>query len=273
MFLIESNSQTDHELVKAVMEGNVKMAEYCLHKGANINLLSEGSLGKFRGLTLLHLAVECNQKEMTEFLIQKGLDVNKNTEWGYSPLELAVEYDCVDAASVLLENGVKVETKTDDIKHRGRGTALHFAIKCGSYNMIKFLCEKHKELANIPNFEGDTPLHLLSYKVFEPKLLGNLKAVVSLLAKSGADLNAKNVLGDMPLHIAVARDFTTMVEALIENNCEVNALNDDGESPLYLANRYYNSNPKIIEKLIAGGADYKVLDDYRNVAKTPTKEK
>ena len=58
------------------------------------------------------------------------------------------------------------------------------------------------------------------------------KEIAELLIAKSADVNAKNVVGETPLHDAVGQGHKEIVELLIANGADVNAKNDDGRTPL-----------------------------------------
>jgi ankyrin repeat protein len=55
------------------------------------------------------------------------------------------------------------------------------------------------------------------------------KEIVELLIDNGANVNAKNTIGETPLHQAVSRE---VVELLIANKAKVNTLSRLGQTPL-----------------------------------------
>ena len=87
---------------------------------------------------------------------------------------------------------------------------------------------------------------------------GKIDAVKYHLA-AGVDVNVKtrDILGTTPLHEAVRKNRKEIVELLIAEGANVNAKNDDGETPLhYVAFVGQKEIPKeIAELLIAKGAD------------------
>ena len=57
------------------------------------------------------------------------------------------------------------------------------------------------------------------------------KEVGELLINHGADVNAKNNNSETPLHFA-ARKSSRMIELLLENKSDVNAKNEQGRTPM-----------------------------------------
>ncbi|WP_179947520.1 ankyrin repeat domain-containing protein, partial [Wolbachia endosymbiont of Cylisticus convexus] len=66
------------------------------------------------------------------------------------------------------------------------------------------------------------------------------------------DVNAKNIYGETPLHLAARSGYLNVVEKLIEKGANVNAKNSNGKTPLhYAAEKGYLN---VVEKLIEKGA-------------------
>jgi ankyrin repeat protein len=72
------------------------------------------------------------------------------------------------------------------------------------------------------------------------------------LIDQGADLHAKVMLGDTPLHNVCYNGHAEVVKALLEKGANVHTEDIDGETPLYLACR--NSHHDIAAMLRAKGA-------------------
>ena len=89
--------------------------------------------------------------------------------------------------------------------------------------------------------------------------LGNIEAINQHLA-AGADVNAKNDIGETLLHLAAYNDHKEIAELLIAEGADVNAKNDDGGNPLHYAAFWGHS--EIAKLLIAKGANVNVKDDF-----------
>jgi hypothetical protein len=76
---------------------------------------------------------------------------------------------------------------------------------------------------------GVTPLHHAVNSVRIPK---NRPEIIRGLLEHGADVNAKNVNGDTPLHIAVIREHAAVVAVLLcHPKIDVHALNNNKKTP------------------------------------------
>eukprot|EP01097_Dermamoeba_algensis_P010603 TRINITY_DN7900_c0_g1_i1.p1 TRINITY_DN7900_c0_g1~~TRINITY_DN7900_c0_g1_i1.p1 ORF type:complete len:172 (-),score=37.53 TRINITY_DN7900_c0_g1_i1:274-789(-) len=111
--------------------------------------------------SLVHVAAASggDSTDILAFLVSKGLKVNCSTQEGHSPLHIAVKYGYITKVKWLLDNGVDVN-KEDS----GGSLALHYALLfSGRGNrtaIIDLLLRspkvKHSKLSRM----GDTPLHL-----------------------------------------------------------------------------------------------------------------
>ncbi len=81
------------------------------------------------------------------------------------------------------------------------------------------------------------------------------KEIVQFLIRNGANVNAvaKNMMKVMPLHSAVARSQFEISELLVSNGADVNAAQKGGISPLHEASQ--NGNLEIAKLLLRNGAD------------------
>jgi hypothetical protein len=146
-----------------------------------------------------------------------------------TPLHWAVAAGYKDVAEILIRNGA-------DVNARGEGglTPLHTVAvrETKSFLYINGLCEAPS---------GAT------YFVAAPG-----RIVVELLVAKGADVNARNALGETPLHRAALWGQPGVAEALMAAGADVNAKSDDGKTPLKRAIECQND--EVAEVLRKAGA-------------------
>ncbi len=79
------------------------------------------------------------------------------------------------------------------------------------------------------------------------------KAVMDLLLKKGADINAKNNKGITPLHVHVVMGHSLRVNFLLGHKADVNVRDNNEVTPLHLATMIsYFQNPAAAKALAAG---------------------
>lgn len=105
--------------------------------------------------------------------------------------------------------------------------------------------------ATIKDSNGDTALHWAAEKGFA--------SVCFALLEYGADVNAKNLKREIPLHRAAAnKDGSTTCQMLLNYKSAVDAVNDLGETPLFVPVR--KRNQAVVKVLIDAGASVTVIN-------------
>ncbi|MDD5326918.1 MAG: ankyrin repeat domain-containing protein [Phycisphaerae bacterium] len=139
----------------------------------------------------------------------------------------------LEEVKALIAKGADVNAKwSRDFNY----TPLHFAVIKGNEGIVKMF-DDFKEAKDITK------------NVDYPRLYTD---IVSLLLANGADVNAKNLHGQTPLHMASYHGYLDMTELLIAKGADVNAKDNSGTTPLSIA---ASENHKDIENiLIAKGA-------------------
>ena len=86
-----------------------------------------------------------------------------------------------------------------------------------------------------------------------------------LLIKKGANINAKDEMGNTPLIMAIEEGWagTHWVELLLENGADVNLPDDDGDSPLDLAK--YRNREDIVAVFLGYGATAKEVPSEKEI--------
>jgi ankyrin repeat protein/SAM-dependent methyltransferase len=206
------------------------------------------------GWTPLHLAAYACHKDVGEYLLSLGAEVNAKNRMGVMPLHIAAMNGHRDVAELLLAGKADLSAK-DSTGY----TALHIAAMMGRRDMVQLLLARGAEVDARSN-EGETPLHCAASQrehaefvmapfgyvhvmshfdktpfPLSPAAEHHYEDVVNLLLSQGADVNARNKEGKTPLHEAAAFRNKDVAELLLAKGSEVNARNKAGETPLHEA--------------------------------------
>ncbi len=218
----------------------------CLIIGADVNVRDE------RGRTPLHNSAALNswgtaQAGNIEVLIANGADITVKDVDGLVPLQLTIWSN--------FQNSAVIEALTFpdvDIEARKNGlTALLRAADYSRAEVIKALLAAGADMnARVDysdsRFQSHMPgFTLLHVAARNPSPGG--PGVVDLLIREGMDVNARDEQGDTPLHAAVSTDWkrpggVDVLMALINAGADISARNQNGELPVDRADSYFSGN-------------------------------
>ena len=169
------------------------------------------------------------------------------------------------------------------VSQDGLGSPLYYAAFCGFFELAESLIMKHPELVNARGGRIFAPLQAALYKrhFAVANLLYGHGAVVDVrspgketplhqasrlesvdvmrwLLDHGADPNARTCYGNIPLFYAKMNPQA--VQALIDNNADVNSQNNDGHTPLHRVFSHVRSGLEqniadVVRRLLEHGAD------------------
>ncbi|XP_056386197.1 poly [ADP-ribose] polymerase tankyrase-2 isoform X3 [Hyla sarda] len=183
----------------------VAVVEYLLQHGADVHAKDKG------GLVPLHNACSYGHYEVADLLVKHGAVINVADLWKFTPLHEAAAKGKYEICKLLLQHGADSTKKNrdgntaldlvkdgdTDIQDLLRGdAALLDAAKRGCVARVKKLCTP--ENVNCRDTQGrhSTPLHLAAG-------YNNLE-VAEYLLQHGADVNAQDKGGLIPLHNAAS---------------------------------------------------------------------
>jgi ankyrin repeat protein len=169
-----------------VMYYDVERLKEYIRSGGNINI-RDADIPNYnkRNICLLHQACVQVNAEAVRFLLENGIEVNRQDNNGDTPLHIAaISTDSPSIIGLLVEYGADTE-----IKDCMGLTPLLFACIYDNFENVKELVKRGANI-HATDMHGDSCLHVSSEN----------KEILSFLMEMGADPNAKNDEGDTPLH-------------------------------------------------------------------------
>ena len=227
--------------------GSYSLVRTLLQAGANPNILTAGHDSPLHDLIRNRNDSEVDVS-VAKDLLAHGADIRILNGDGATAILDAAACNLPRMVRVLLDHGRHCYGEDSlrailEMPNRGQRTALHAACAIKNSLVVESLCDAG---ANVNKREGlnyMTPLHLA--------IQGALSAVPVLL-RHGADVNARDVSGNLPLHFAARRDLGDLIRLILDRGSEINTKNSSGSTPLDIALVNYSTNA--CKVLIKAGA-------------------
>ena len=287
MFAVAAMCQEPDQFYSAIRENNLAQLKALLDQKASANLTDR------RGITPLMYAAEVGSVDAMRILIDRGADVNAQNDIGSTALMWSVS----DPSKVrlLLDHGAQVNL----IAKSGRSALIVAAFTNPSAEVVRLLLAKgakvgitdnrHVTPMNAAMFGNDTAtVRLLldanadidtpdTFIGLTPLMNAagnrNLDAVKLILAK-GARVNAVSKTeglpkiqtgtvefgGWTPLLMAAAFGPPDAVKVLLDARAQIDAQDYRGFTPLMLAVGTDRYDPRIVDMLVAHGADRRLTN-------------
>lgn len=236
------------QLHTAITEGNLVTVNELLNSGADPNISAEW------GESTLYIAISYGTPEIVQILLNNGirLDAQDNLE----SLQKAILENQPEMVTHLMNAHVN-----KDILINGE-TALHLAIRLGKTEIARLLIEAgaNKEIPD--EADGFRALHGAVYY--------NRPEIVRLLLRAGVNKESTTGrYGSTALHCAVVLNRGEIVGLLLDSKVDINARNQIGDIPIHLAHMFRLAS--IYHMLCQKGAKWDVdvgrfIDDAKLVA-------
>lgn len=210
------------QLIEAVRRGDLPGAEAVLEEDPRAV-----GRGDAQGMTPLMWAAWLGHTALVRWLLVRGAPTQARDIRGASALTLAAERGHLDAARLLMP--------TSDGEERGE--ALRHAVGAGRVEMALWLLDEAGAALEYAGMDGRTPLVCAT--------IGGHAAMAAELLRRGAHVEARSTTflplenraesGWHPLHFAADRRQALLMQLLLEAGAEVDAVTDEGTTPLMLA--------------------------------------
>lgn len=180
------------------------------------------------GVTALHIAVENNNEELVDYLLENSANVNLCDTDGCAVIHIAAKIGSYNLISKLLQNGAKIVKKSKN----GR-TIFHFAAFSSNpaiFGQIMELGQLYCDMKfniNTPDKFGRIPLHYACEQ-------GSLFVVEELL-KLHSDVTSSDIDQMLPIHFAAIKGNAEVIQLLINYKSPVYAKDSELRTPLHIA--------------------------------------
>ena len=224
--LHEAVRKNDSTIVNILLDKHPQMVKYkCKHwQEVNQTLLSFEELAEYNadvchcGYSPLHLAARHGHLEVAILLIKNGARLDDRDCTGATPVHVAA---CHNHANLIGGNL--------NIKTLNGSTPLHSAAACGAVEIIDYLLYKKASLTATDNY-GLTALHYSIHNI-------RFRSLVELIAPRKGHLSSFFVHDNRYISVDGLRWLDTLVK-LLHRGSNVDAVDVDGQTPLHIAAHY-----------------------------------
>jgi len=224
-------------LLVAAYNGQKDVVDFLIEKGADLN-----SLNNYK-YTPFHYSILRRHIEVAEMIIKAGADPNIANVWGYTPLHTCAGRNFIKEAEFLIKNKAVVNTKNEIGE-----TPLFSAVKSKQRDMI-FLLIKNGADVNARDNIGRTPVFATADQ--------NSSGILELLIDQGAKVDVVDKFGKTPLHRAAIAGFHDIVQILDRAGADVHVRDAEGKTPIFYAATYGHNT--LTERLMSLGAQPEVF--------------
>ncbi|XP_023313610.1 tankyrase-like [Trichogramma pretiosum] len=186
------------------------------------------------GKTPLHYALEQQQAEFFEILVENGANPNSADFEGLTSLHIIIKQNWGSKNYESFTNKffdisrAKGQPVQIDARDKKGQTPLHYAVVKRNEQIVKWLLEKGAD-ATLADTEGLTPLHITC-----DSLVAHYILQISSKKQQKVQVNAQDKLGRTPLHYAVCTDRRNYVTMLLAKGADPNSADSEGVTPLHI---------------------------------------
>ena len=233
--------------------GSTSVMQLLVNRGLDV-----ASTNDSNGETALHNAAQCGKKLAVKWLLANGASLDVQDHQGRNPQTSSVVIGTAGDWSARWVLGAIADSEgganSMSVVWNGR-SLLHLAAAEGFMDCVRFLVSKGVGVdSKTSDGKEQTAMHCAVSSAGH-----NSTGVVRALAKSGADVDARDSSGKTPLHLAAASDDRLeMVTALLELGALCNIADNGGRTPLWAAAK--KGNLACCSLLVARGADMELRD-------------
>ena len=226
--------------------GHIRCLRSLIEKAADISQINVATLGF--GSTPLMVAVEKQQLGAVRFLLNQGADVNLKDDYGFTALHLAAISSMYEVMICLVENGADVNA----VNLRDVTPLMMACDDDSNMDVVRYLMRRGADM-QLKDVDGFTALlyAITSDSDFALDIL-------RFLIQNGADVNTRNLEEATPLMLASWNGYLDKVKFLIEQEADVDAQDENGDTALHYAASTDEPSPaQIVNTLLIAGASHR----------------
>ncbi|CAB0039823.1 unnamed protein product [Trichogramma brassicae] len=199
------------------------------------------------GKTPLHLALQdanLGIRKLVELLLRRGANPNVTNCDGDTALHVICKR-CHEAADdltkILLDHSADVYRPVQiNVKNSAGDTPLNLALNNGLRATAKLLVTNGAN-PNLAGANGSTALHIICEKPDADELMKLLFNISNVLNQS-VEIDARNKLGNTPLHYALGSRQMKAAELLLRRGADPTSANKEGLTPLHIICQRYDDD-------------------------------
>lgn len=234
------------------VQGNLQIVDFLISKGAKTETEEE---------SVLHWAAMNSDRDVFLHLYRKGASIIFEDNTGKDVFDKACIYGRYDLIDVMLENGEDINRVSEEYKD------THLMKLClGCQAIFTNTPLQRVAMLNLPKIPGfDDPMDEEGITFMKDQ--SYYSKMAQYLIDKGCNVNARNEFGYTALSFACMRGSAELALTLIKNGADVNTREEYlNRTPLMWAMGGNYPNAKLIETLIASGANVNDQDDDGNTA-------
>lgn len=188
-------------------------------------------------------------KEIADFLVKSGVDLNFQVAAGLTPLHIAAQYGATEVIRVLLDPRYRININSQDNMN---STPSRYAASHQRPSILALLAEAKADLS-LAAFDGYVPIHEVAKN-------DNLECL-QILLEFKVNLEQKLAacgFQQAPIHIAAEANSNKITKKLLEQKVDLTTFSDDGLDALHYA---VFCNSTAVVSLLVKHSDKLLLDE------------